>query len=629
MSENAIKEKKDIRIKIQEFGRFLSGMVMPNIGAFIAWGLITAFFIPTGWMPNENLGKMVGPMITYLLPLLIGYTGGKMVGGIRGGVVGAISTMGVIVGADIPMFLGAMVVGPLGGLVIKKFDDSIDGKVKPGFEMLVNNFSAGIIGMILAIIAYLGIGPVVLSLNHVLKTAVESIVKARLLPLISVFVEPAKILFLNNAINHGVLAPIGVQEAKEVGKSIFFLVESNPGPGLGILLAYLVFGKGSVKQSAPGAIIIHFLGGIHEIYFPYVLMNPVLLLAVMAGGASGMFTFMIFNVGLVATPSPGSIFALLAMTPKGCFLGVLAGVAVATIVSFLVASIFVKAASKRQDSDDFEKAASKVKELKNKKEEKEDVTVSGTIKKIVVACDAGMGSSAMGASKLRKKVQDAGLNIKVINYAINDIPDDADIIITHKNLTDRAKAKAPNKKHISIDNFIATPVYDELVEELKKSQNTNNNVAKVAKKKDNSEVKNILEKRNVKLGLGSVSKAEAIEAAGRLLVKSGYVKENYVEAMHERETVLNTYIGNGVAIPHGVSKAKEEVLKSGIVVLQYPDGIDYGDGNIAYMVIGIAGKGNDHLTILANIASALEDEALVKELASSKDVEKIYNILLP
>lgn len=629
MSENAIKEKKDIRIKIQEFGRFLSGMVMPNIGAFIAWGLITAFFIPTGWMPNENLGKMVGPMITYLLPLLIGYTGGKMVGGIRGGVVGAISTMGVIVGADIPMFLGAMVVGPLGGLVIKKFDDSIDGKVKPGFEMLVNNFSAGIIGMILAIIAYLGIGPVVLSLNHVLKTAVESIVKARLLPLISVFVEPAKILFLNNAINHGVLAPIGVQEAKEVGKSIFFLVESNPGPGLGILLAYLVFGKGSVKQSAPGAIIIHFLGGIHEIYFPYVLMNPVLLLAVIAGGASGMFTFMIFNVGLVATPSPGSIFALLAMTPKGCFLGVLAGVAVATIVSFLVASIFVKAASKRQDSDDFEKAASKVKELKNKKEEKEDVTVSGTIKKIVVACDAGMGSSAMGASKLRKKVQDAGLNIKVINYAINDIPDDADIIITHKNLTDRAKAKAPNKKHISIDNFIATPVYDELVEELKKSQNTNNNVAEVAKKKDNSEVKNILEKRNVKLGLESVSKAEAIEAAGRLLVKSGYVKENYVEAMHERETVLNTYIGNGVAIPHGVSKAKEEVLKSGIVVLQYPDGIDYGDGNIAYMVIGIAGKGNDHLTILANIASALEDEALVKELASSKDVEKIYNILLP
>ncbi|WP_050606445.1 PTS mannitol transporter subunit IICBA [Clostridium niameyense] len=629
MSENAIKEKKDVRIRIQEFGRFLSGMVMPNIGAFIAWGLITAFFIPTGWMPNENLGKMVGPMITYLLPLLIGYTGGKMVGGIRGGVVGAISTMGVIVGADIPMFLGAMVVGPLGGLVIKKFDDSIDGKVKPGFEMLVNNFSAGIIGMILAIIAYLGIGPVVLSLNHVLKTAVESIVKARLLPLISVFVEPAKILFLNNAINHGVLAPIGVQEAKEVGKSIFFLVESNPGPGLGILLAYLVFGKGSVKQSAPGAIIIHFLGGIHEIYFPYVLMNPVLLLAVMAGGASGMFTFMIFNVGLVATPSPGSIFALLAMTPKGCFLGVLAGVAVATIVSFLVASIFVKASAKRQDNDDFEKAASKVKELKNKKEEKEDVTVSGIIKKIVVACDAGMGSSAMGASKLRKKVQDVGLNIKVINYAINDIPDDADIIITHKNLTDRAKAKAPNKKHISIDNFIATPVYDELVEELKKSQNTNNNISESANKKDNSEVKNILEKKNIKLGLESVSKAEAIEAAGKLLVKSGYVKENYVEAMHERETVLNTYIGNGVAIPHGVSKAKEEVLKSGIVVLQYPDGIDYGDGNIAYMVIGIAGKGNDHLTILANIASALEDEALVKELASSKDVEKIYNILLP
>ncbi|VBB09191.1 phosphotransferase system eiic, partial [Lucifera butyrica] len=266
--------------KIQRFGRFLSGMVMPNIGAFIAWGLITALFIPTGWVPNAYLSKLVGPMIIYLLPLLIGYTGGKLVGGTRGGVLGAIATMGVVVGVSIPMFMGAMIMGPLGGWVIKKFDAAAEGKIPAGFEMLVNNFSAGIIGALLALLAYTGVEPVVLALNNILKSGVESIVAAGLLPLASIFIEPGKILFLNNAINHGILSPIGVQQAKEVGKSIFFLLEPNPGPGLGILLAYWVFSKGMIKQSAPGAIIIHFLGGIHEIYFPYVLMNPLLILAV-------------------------------------------------------------------------------------------------------------------------------------------------------------------------------------------------------------------------------------------------------------------------------------------------------------------------------------------------------------
>mgnify|MGYP000867897251 FL=1 len=283
MTSTEVKKKKTAGVRIQDFGRFLSGMVMPNIGAFIAWGLITALFIETGWIPNEKLSALVGPMLTYLLPLLIGYTGGKMVGDIRGGVVGAIGTMGVIVGADIPMLLGAMVMGPLGGYVIKKFDLAIEGKVKTGFEMLVNTFSAGIIGMLIAILAYLGIGPLILLLTNGFISVVEKFVKVGLLPLVSIIVEPAKVLFLNNAINHGILGPIGIQEAKEFGKSIFFLIETNPGPGLGILLAYWVFGKESIKQSVPGAAIIHFLGGIHEIYFPYVLMNPALLLAVIEG----------------------------------------------------------------------------------------------------------------------------------------------------------------------------------------------------------------------------------------------------------------------------------------------------------------------------------------------------------
>lgn len=435
---------------------------MPNIGAFIAWGLITALFIPTGWLPNAYLSKLVGPMIIYLLPLLIGYTGGKMVGDNRGGVLGAIATIGVIVGVDIPMFIGAMIMGPLGGYVIKKFDESIEGKVPAGFEMLINNFSAGILGAMLALLAYTSIGPVVLGLNNALKTGVELIINAGLLPLASLFIEPAKILFLNNAINHGLLGPIGIQQAKDMGQSIVFLLEANPGPGMGILLAYWVFSKGMIKQSAPGAMIIHFLGGIHEIYFPYVLMNPMLLLAVIGGGASGVFTFNLLGAGLVATPSPGSIFAVIAMTPKGGYFAVLAGVLVSTVVSFLIASVFVKQSSEKQDDSQLAEATEKMKDLKGNQVKKRVTQVT----QVIFACDAGMGSSAMGATTLRNKFKKAGLNIDVINCAIEAIPADAQVVITHESLTERAKKIATKAEHISINNFLTSPQYDELVSRL-------------------------------------------------------------------------------------------------------------------------------------------------------------------
>jgi len=454
-----------MRQRIQKLGRFLSGMVMPNIGAFIAWGFITALFIPAGWMPNEALATMVSPMITYLLPVLIGYTGGKMVGDIRGGVVGAVATMGVIAGTHIPMFLGAMIMGPVGGLAIRKFDEMIKGRVKSGFEMLVNNFSAGIIGMAVAIIANLLIGPIVTSLNSMLGAGVEAIVKAGLLPVASLLIEPAKILFLNNAINHGVLTPLGMQEVTEVGKSIFFLLEANPGPGLGILLAYWFAGKGNAKQSAPGAALIHFFGGIHEIYFPYILMKPSLLLAVIAGGAAGVFTFSITGAGLVAAAAPGSIFAVLAMTPRGNFGGIMAGVLIAAAVSFFVASAILKA-SKDVD-DNLDNATKQMKEMKGKKQVSISTKNTGEINKIIVACDAGMGSSAMAASQVRNKVQKAGLDIEVDNSAVDEIPQDVDLVIVHKELLDRAKKSAPGKEYIPIETFLNNPVYDELVERLK------------------------------------------------------------------------------------------------------------------------------------------------------------------
>lgn len=468
MSGNALK------VGAQSFGRFLSGMVMPNIGAFIAWGLITALFIPTGWLPNEKLAALVGPMITYLLPLLIGYTGGKMVGGDRGAVAGAVTTMGVIVGSTIPMFMGAMIAGPLGGLAIIKFDQKVDGKVKPGFEMLVNNFSLGIISMVAALIAYLVVGPLVSIITKGLASGVGWIVDMSLLPLVSIIVEPAKILFLNNAINHGVFTPLGAEQAAEFGASIYYMIEANPGPGLGILLAYMVAGKTAAQKSTYGATIIHFFGGIHEIYFPYVLMKPRLIIAVIAGGMAGVGFNMVTGNGLVGPASPGSVFALVLMSTKGMgIVYTLGSIAVAALTSFIIGAILIR--TDASDSDDLEGAKAAVAASKStakgqavpaEADSEAPPIAPGNVRLIVVACDAGMGSSAMGATVLRGKVKAAGLDIEVTNQAINDLSD-ADIVITQDELTDRARKKLPGAQHFSIENFMDASFYDDLVARLK------------------------------------------------------------------------------------------------------------------------------------------------------------------
>lgn len=459
--------------KVQVFGRFLSRMVMPNIGAFIAWGLITALFIETGWCPNEKLAQFVTPMSTVLLPLLIAYTGGSAVAGQRGGVIGAIATMGVIVGSDIPMFIGAMIVGPLAAWIIKKFDKAVEGHIKAGFEMLVNNFSLGIIGAILACLAMYGVAPLVTGMNSVMRAGVDVFVSHGLLPLASIFIEPAKVLFLNNAINHGILSPMGIQQVEETGKSIFFLLEANPGPGLGILLAYCIAGKGNAKSSAPGAVIIHFLGGIHEIYFPYILMNPLLLISVIAGGASGIFCFNLFNVGLTAPASPGSIIAIMMMAEKHSYLGLIVGVAVAALVSFAISVPILKFMGKDTSLEDAQRQKDAMKKQAKGIAAETAATVpaanTGKVTKIAFACDAGMGSSAMGATVLKKKLAAAGLEeIEVIHTPVSSIPADVQIVVTHEELGERAAHSNPNAERILITNFLAAPEYATLVEDLKK-----------------------------------------------------------------------------------------------------------------------------------------------------------------
>lgn len=624
---------------VQRFGKFLSSMVMPNIGAFIAWGLITALFIADGWWPNEGLASIQPYMLTYLLPVLIASTGGALVGGDRGRVMGAIAVIGCIAGVGgtegEPMLMGAMVIGPFAGWAIKMFDKFMEDRMPTGFEMLINNFSVGIEGMIIAIIGYFIIGPVMTGILTVLSSGVEVLIEHSLLPLVSVFVEPAKVLFLNNALNHGIFTPIGSAQAEMTGQSIMYMLEANPGPGLGVLLAYCFFAKDkTTKQSAPGAVVIHFLGGIHEIYFPYVLMNPLVIIAPIVGNFCSIAFFSLTGCGLKAPSSPGSIIAFLSMTPKDKMLFTVIGVLFATVVSFLIASPIIKLTDGKKGS--LSDAQDQMSQMKA--EAKGQAAVQGSsvadasgIKKIIFACDAGMGSSAMGATKFRNRLKDVRPEIIVKNTSVDNIPADCDVAVVQATLADRARKSAPQAVLITIGNFLADPSLDALYEQLaakdtKQEQGREEPAAAKEVAAGNSSTKRVIDENGVKLNQQPVSKEEAIRAAGELLVKQGCVGEAYVDAMIEREKLVSTYMGMGLAIPHGTSEAKGSVKKTGIVLVQYPEGIDFGEEK-AQLVFGIAGIGDEHLDLLAKICEALEDEDVLDKMKTTDDVAWILEQL--
>lgn len=638
-----------MRQQIQQFGRTLSGMVMPNIGAFIAWGFITALFIPEGWWPNGQLAQLVGPMLTYLLPLLIAYTAGRNVAGERGGVIGAIAAVGVIVGSDIPMFIGAMIMGPLAGYAIRRFDRMVEGRVKAGFEMLVSNFSIGILGMLLAVLGYYVVGSVVTGLTMLISSGAELVIRHGLLPLVSLFVEPAKVLFLNNAVNHGIFSPIGIEQARETGQSIMFLLETNPGPGLGVLLAYWLFGRGNARQSAPGAVIIQFFGGIHEIYFPYILARPVLIVAAIAGSAAGLLFFSLSDAGLVAPASPGSILSVLAMAPKGKTLIVLLGVVISAAVSLLVAAPFIRRASKTETEGD-----PAVGKLPQTAAGISPHAAGRPVRKVIFACDAGMGSSALGATRFRRRLRDAGIGVAVGNSAADRIPSDADVVVCQSVLAERIAAAAKGAELIVIDNFLSDPGLDALFVRLAEttpscgvsgSRSAQSALScdqsglwgaaadsdpkpeeTASAPKDAAPDGAILQPGNIRVGLPAEPKEEAIRRAGELLVAGGYARSEYVDAMLRREELATTCLGMGLAIPHGTSDAKERVLRSGIVILQYPDGVDF-DGEKAHLIVGIAGVGDEHLEILARLSASFEDEELLQRLMTATDPQVIYDAL--
>ena len=686
---------------VQRFGKFLSAMIMPNIGALIAFGFLAAFFNGSGWIPHDGFATIFSAILVYLIPILIASTGGKLIGGERGSIVGAIAVVGAIMSdPDTTMLMAAMIIGPLSGFCIKKFDKVMEGHMPAGFEMLINNFSVGIMGMLLSMLSYLVIGPFMNLILAILTAGVNILVEHSMLPLIAVFIEPAKVLFLNNAINHGIFTPIATAQAAEAGKSIMYMLEANPGPGLGVLLAYMFFCEDKkTKQSAPGAVVIHLLGGIHEIYFPYILMNPLVIIAPIVGNIAAIFWYNLTNAGLVGPASPGSLIAYLMMASRDSMFSVIVGVVIAAAVSFGIASVIIRMSKGKSLEEAQEEVASRKAEAKgtNVKAEPVEIAKAEGVKKIVFACDAGMGSSAMGATKFRNRIKEQRPDLTVINTSVDTIPADCDIAVVQITLVERARKSVPQAQIVTLHNFLADPALDALYEQLtqkqeqtagqkseptekaaagqkseptektstgqksgstkrqtagqkseptekaaagQKSEPTERQAAEQQESEKQGEKtvenaqaavsdtneKQILVRDGVKLNQSPVSKEEAIQAAGELLSNLGYVDKSYVDAMQEREKLVSTYMGMGVAIPHGTSQAKDTVKKTGIVLIQYPEGVDFGDEK-AQLVFGIAGIGDEHLDLLSKICEMLEDEEVLETLKTTNDVDWILERL--
>ncbi|NQZ66147.1 MAG: PTS mannitol transporter subunit IICBA [Mycoplasmatales bacterium] len=633
--------RKSAKVLIQKIGTSLSGMIMPIIGVMIAWGLATAFFIPTGWTPVSSIDKyIVGPVIKYLIPILIGFLGGKQIYGDRGGYMGALASAGIIGGADLfasgfwsvsenlgPQFLGAMISGPLFAFIFKKIEMNWEGKVKPGFEMLVNNFSFGIFGLG-ALVFSLFITPfAVYGLTWTLGSIVDPLANYNALPVTSIFVEPAKTLFLNNAINHGVFTPLGILQVQETGKSILFYIESNPGPGFGLLLAYMLMDK-KQRGSAGSASVIHFFGGIHEVYFPFIIMRPILILATIAGGATGVAILQIFDAGAVAPASPGSVIALFAESAKGAkdYIGLALSIGLATVVSFVVAVFLLKYTTKKNISKNEAIAIMNAKKGKKSKYVSEESTLNTSkIKSIIFACDAGMGSSVMGAGILRNLIKKEGLDVKVKNVAIRDLSkENPDLVVVQSSLAERAKTENATSQFL-VNNFLDSVQYESLIKQLKSTNDKKLEIEEENETKIGSLI-DMVNENNVQFNSRVRTIKGAIEASGKLLLNNNFIEKEYIESMHKRNEDVSVYIGNGVAIPHGQSGSSKWIKNQGIAIIAHPKGLDW-NGETVHLIISIAVNDGNHIDLLTELAIKLENKNLVKEMSKLNSLEELKEYL--
>ncbi|GGG15957.1 PTS sugar transporter subunit IIA [Paenibacillus abyssi] len=594
-------------------GRFLSAVVFQNIAALFAVGVVRILFSPAGWFPRPELYEVVNPMMTYLVPILFAYTGGRMVGDTRGGVIAAFVTICLVVGSDqeYTMLLPALAAGPAVGWLVRKVDKGLESRIPTGFELLIHNAVAAVIGVAIGFLFYLYVGPAMSYAIHGTLKGTEYLLGTGLLPLLAFIIEPSKVLFFNNVINHGILEPLGMNKLQITDTSIFFLLESNPGPGFGMLLALYVWSKRPARAELKTAMTIQFLGGLHEVYFPYALMRPYLIIPLILGGLSANAIFHWFNAGLVATPSPGSIFVVMAMTPKHNYLEVLCGISASALVSFFSSYILLNIIAKKQEP---------AKDAKQKLEPR--IENDRWIENVVFACDGGMASSAMCAARLKKMLsQEAIHHVTVVYTAVDRIPEDADLVIAQQHLEERTIKTAPLAEYLFVPSLIEPELYTNIVKRIN-SEGKQEYGATSPKKEEGVSLEEwppiqegfLISEEQILIDQQASDKWEAIEIAGRQLVSLGMVTEQYIEEMKAREALQSTWIGYDAAIPHGLNSDSEAILRTGFVLVRLNKPITFGDGESVRLVIAVCGKGQEQLKAISRLAFILEEPKLREPL---------------
>ncbi|MGY6172289.1 PTS transporter subunit EIIC [Candidatus Mycoplasma pogonae] len=526
---------RGIRQKIQKIGSFMAGMIMPSIAVFIAWGLWTSMFLYNaksgshGWFSGQTwspewingLGGIVGPGIKWLIPLLIGVNAGKMIYGVRGAAFGAFMVLVIIVGTDqvwamhpdiiqidgkalsgrAPnQIIGAMIIAPLSVWIFKKVESLYIEKIRAGFEMLIKNFSLALIAIALGLIMFFAWAWVMFGITFVLTSIIKGFgTNKYIAPLMTIFTEPTRTIFLNNALNHGVLSPIGLNQVQglqeagtEAARSIFFLYGGNAGPGFGLLIAYAVFKKGQERTNALGSSVIQLIGGIHEVYYVYVIAKPKMILATIAGAATSMAIFSFLDGGTATTVSPGSIISVISTSPSGYALGInLLGVFAGAAVSFIVASLLLWPERKHQNTatgfdTTVEFTDEGMKFVNKSVAEAANATNLdfAKVQKLVVACDAGVGSSAMAAGIIKKWVKDNNIDVEVTNAALKDIPADADLVVTTNVFEKLALDKTGKNNVYAVKQFLNKNEYNSLYEQLLKHRRKSDVADETEKKQD-------------------------------------------------------------------------------------------------------------------------------------------------
>ena len=469
---------------LHRFGKFYSKIMIDYIGIFIFVGILSVVFGDYGWIPNKNIYAISQFVYQTVIPILIAYTAGNQRKRLEanenlnqlyaGGVIAVMATAGMLLADAGSGILFAMLFGPFCGILWEKVLEPIVERGKSGLEMLIRNIVVALAGSIMAVFAFYIVAPVLSVVVGILFAGMNILIEQRLIFLLSFIIEPAKILFLNNSLNHGILFPLGMQQAEQTGESMLFLLETNPGPGFGILLA-LYFCKKEKRKEYLSSMFVELIGGVHEIYFPAVLSNIWLLLALIGGGAAGNVCFSIFHAAATGAISPGSILIVLLLSTKNRILGVLLGVLVSAVVSAILAVLIlrVQIRLKKQEQRQNQEEKQEQKQQKEQIKDKESSKANGNreekmVQKIGVICNAGVGSSAIGAALFRRKLKEINrMEIEVSAYAADQIPEDVAIVICQKDFKEVALQKVKAEIY-TVDNLLNQAEYITILNEIQK-----------------------------------------------------------------------------------------------------------------------------------------------------------------